>query len=321
MQLARWLLGVLPLGVAALAACGSRTGLFVPAEDSAVVPSSGDDAGTIQMTPPPPPPPICADAGVQVFYVVTTSNSLLEFDPASNTFRMLGTIQCPGVPQGSTPFSMAVDRTGNAYTVFSLGDFYELRPSASGVSCSRVALSLGSTGVSSTFGMGFTADDVGGGESLYIAGSVAPYELARVPIPGFTAQAIGVPTGLAHPELTGNGAGDLYAFSGADCAVSSNCVPDTMTDCVVCNSSSIAQIDKATGKVIGVDALQNFAQGDGWAFGFWGGDFYIFTSPHGSQVSIVTRFDPATQSLQTVNEYPQVIVGAGVSTCAPLEMP
>jgi hypothetical protein len=320
MRLARWLPWVVP--VAALASCGSRTGLLV---------SDGDPVGpqadaAVQVKPDAAPPSACADAGTQVFYVITESKNLVEFDPPSNTFRTIGAIQCPGVLD-EIPFSMAVDRSGNAYAVYQstrpdAGSeifFFELRPSASGVACTRVAFSAGDAGVAPTFGMGFSGDAVGGGETLYIAGAAPPYMLARVPIPGFTAQPIGALSGLVQPELTGTGAGDLFGFSGAQCSDAGPC-PGFQ-----CATSSIAQIDKTTGKVLGLDLLANFPQGNGWAFGFWGGVFYIFTAPQTNcmfaTTSLVTRFDPATQTRQQVNTYPEVIVGAGVSTCAPLERP
>jgi hypothetical protein len=306
---------------AALASCGSRTGLLVSDGD----PAGQPDAASVHVTPDASPPSACADAGTQVFYIITDGNNLVAFDPPSNTFRPIGPIRCPGIDSGQLPFSMAVDRSGTAYTVYDSGAFFELHPSASGVTCTPVAFSTGGD-FPQVFGMGFSGDAVGGGETLYIAGALRPYTLARVPIPGFTAQPIGALVGLVHPELTGNGGGDLFAFSGVDCGPIAGCVASMTTDCIACSTSSIAQLDKTTGKVVAVDVLRNFDQGDGWAFGFWGGVFYIFTAPEtmpgvGATSSLVTRFDPATQSLQQVNTYPQKIVGAGVSTCAPLGKP
>ena len=56
-------------------------------------------------------------------------------------------------------------------------------------------------------------------------------------------------------------------------------------------------------------------QGNGWAFAFWGGDFYMFTAPGGG--SDVTRYRPTDNSVTVVATLPTRIVGAGVSTCAP----
>ncbi|MBL8607703.1 MAG: hypothetical protein JNL38_10300 [Myxococcales bacterium] len=79
--------------------------------------------------------------------------------------------------------------------------------------------------------------------------------------------------------------------------------------------SFVGQIDKTNARVVAESALPTVEQGQGWAFAFWGGDFYLFTAPGGG--STVTRFRPADGSVTAVGSWPSVIVGAGVSTCAP----
>jgi hypothetical protein len=100
-------------------------------------------------------------------------------------------------------------------------------------------------------------------------------------------------------ELTGTGSGGLFGFWD----------PNQGLD------SAIVQIDKATAQVTNSSTLDGVQQGTGWAFAFWGGDFYTFTAPNGT--SVVTRFDPNTGSITQVASTTEVIVGAGVSTCAP----
>ncbi|MBV9948408.1 MAG: hypothetical protein JOZ69_16270, partial [Myxococcales bacterium] len=85
-------------------------------------------------------------------------------------------------------------------------------------------------------------------------------------------------------------------------------------------SSAIAQIDRATAQIVGESALNGVAQGLGWAFAFWGGDFYTFTSANALEQaagSVVRRFRPSDRTIVAVATYPDLIVGAGVSTCAP----
>ena len=54
-----------------------------------------------------------------------------------------------------------------------------------------------------------------------------------------------------------------------------------------------------------------------WAFAYWGGAFYFFTSTDGS-TSIVSRYVPGGPlALPTVTTLGTPVVGAGVSTCAP----
>jgi hypothetical protein len=54
----------------------------------------------------------------------------------------------------------------------------------------------------------------------------------------------------------------------------------------------------------------------GWAFAFWGGDFYTFTAP-GDTSTVVQRFRPSDGTVVQVASLSLVVVGAGVSTCAP----
>jgi hypothetical protein len=56
-----------------------------------------------------------------------------------------------------------------------------------------------------------------------------------------------------------------------------------------------------------------------WAFSFWGGAFYLYTSD-GVAPSTVTRFDADTMAIDATYTLtaPVVIDGAGVSTCAPV---
>jgi hypothetical protein len=112
---------------------------------------------------------------------------------------------------------------------------------------------------------------------------------------------------LYQPELTGTGAGDLFAFYAIPI---SPVLPPT--------GSAIGQIDKTTGRVIRQSNLPGVIQNDAWAFAFWGGDFYTFTVPvRGGNSSVVTRFRPSDGTIARVAQSDHVIVGAGVSTCAP----
>lgn len=81
------------------------------------------------------------------------------------------------------------------------------------------------------------------------------------------------------------------------------------------SGSTLAQIDPTTAKVIGADTLATGGIMNAFAFGFWGGDFYLFTGTSGSTI---TKFDPLTKKETVVGTTSQRIVGAGVSTCAPL---
>jgi hypothetical protein len=288
----------------AIVACGSRTGLLVPTDDGPGAPSndtSVHDAGPqrapsdalppIDVTPAPIPSD-CPDASATLVYVITDRGTLLSFDPQAATFASIGTIACGS---SSTPNSMAVDHTGIAYVGFRDGAIF--RVSTRTAVCQ--ATPFAGTPQNSPFGMGFASNAGGAGETLYIAQSLEASGLGSVDTTTFAFRSIGpfYPE-IPNPELTGTGAGDLFAFSAAG------------------QGSVIAQIDKATARVVAETPLAGVVQGSGWAFAFWGGDFYTFTAP-AAPTSIVTRYRPGDGSVVQVARYPTTIVGAGVSTCAP----
>ena len=58
----------------------------------------------------------------------------------------------------------------------------------------------------------------------------------------------------------------------------------------------VAQIDKKTAHVIDDVPMTGVQQGRGWAFAFWGGDFWLFTDPRSEGASTVTRARPSRPS-------------------------
>jgi hypothetical protein len=310
--------------VAAVAACGSRTGLLVPLDEDA----GGADARPdniihhIDATPPEedageedalPPldvrPPIdvilpsdCVDAGSTLIYVIASDNNLYSFYPPTATFTQIGAIACPSASQ---PFSMAVDRKGIAYIVFQDGELF--RVSTATAACIPTGFAPAQHGFPTTFGMGFSQNTADAGETLYVAsdatGSAQLSQLATIDVAnGYTLSIVGgFNPQINMAELTGTGAGGLFGFWDPG----GNTGP----------TSAIVQIDKATAEVTNSSSLPGVQQGSGWAFAFWGGDFYTFTAPGGS--TVVTRFNPNDGTIVQVAQTPDEIVGAGVSTCAP----
>jgi hypothetical protein len=310
--------------VLVVAACGSRTGLLVPLDFEAGGDAKPDGSiiHRIDATPPddaldeaealppldvrPPPPDVaipsdCVDAGSTFIYLISAENNLYSFYPPSATFTQIGTIACPDTG-GTNPFSMAVDRKGIAYIVFESGQLF--RVSTANAACVATGFAVGQQQFASTFGMGFS-QDLDGGETLYVASSqgiLAP-SLATIDVAnGYTLNTVGAfePT-INLAELTGTGAGGLFAFWG----------PNGNEN----TPSAIVQIDKDNAQVTNSSTLPGIAQGSGWAFAFWGGNFYTFTAPGGS--TVVNRFDPNDGTVVQVAETDDEIVGAGVSTCAP----
>jgi len=237
----------------------------------------------------------CTDPTIQYVYVVTTSANLYSFRPSSLAFSYIGHLDCPST---STPFSMAVDRKGTAYVEYQTGEIF--RVSVLTTECEPTSWVPG-TQEFVNFGMGFSTDEGGPAESLYLAGSGWAGEsprLGRLDTNNFDLTVMGA---LSDPgyELTGTGDGRLYGFFQPDGAY-----------------AHLVMLDKQNAGINSDVLLPGVGVGSGWAFSFWGGDFWFFTAESG--YTTVTRFQPAQQSLSVVTSLPnEVVVGAGASTCAP----
>ncbi len=301
-----------------IVACGSRTGLF--GEDTPVGQVRVDgglvrDGSVRDVDVPDTLPPIdaqpgdasrigCPDAEATLIYVVTTDNELFSFFPPDGSFTFISKIACP-TGSDATPFSMAVDRRGVAYVLFTDNRLY--RVSTATGACIGTSFQPGQLGFTN-FGMGYATNDVGPTETLFVAGtadqgaSTSP-GLARIDTNSFVLSKVAnfVPD-IKRAELTGTGDGRLYAF------YTKGVQPGP--------PSFIGEIDTGTARLVAETSLPTVDQGAGWAFAFWGGDFYMFTAPN-SAGSDVTRYRPLDGSVSVVATLPTKVVGAGVSTCAP----
>jgi hypothetical protein len=325
------------VAAASVVACGSRTGLLVPGQggpetlDGSTSPpgdddsAAADDGGPDGREPMDALPPIdvtvpvdafnnCPDAGATLVYVVSEQFELLSFYPPTAEFTPIGVLNCP-TRNPSTPFSMAVDRTGIAYVLYADGELF--RVSTATAACRATAFPAGQSGFSSQFGMGYSGDTTDPGETLYVASgddTATTPSLATIDTQTFALRVVGPlqPT-IQSAELSGTGAGDLFAFFATRGATP--CDNLTSSNGPACSDSAIGQLDKTTGRVVAQAVLRGNPQGSAWAFAFWGGDFYTFTAP--DNATIVHRYSPTDGSLVTVAQRSDRIVGAGVSTCAP----
>lgn len=316
-SVAIWLLAVFG---GAVASCGSRTGLFGEDDGSGITSDGGvtrpdasviRDASRRDVTDFDAIPPIdatprpdvdrrdCPDADSTYVYLVTSDNQLLSFYPPDLSFQTIGTLACP-TPTGSGPFSMAVDRRGIAYVVFTDGRLY--RVSTATAACTTTPFVPGQQGFQ-TFGMGFASDMGGPAERLYVSDNESGGQLRGlgwIDTTTFALSFIGpINPPLARSELTGTGDGRLFAFS-----------PTT-------GGSRLFELNKTTGQVTGQTLVPAGASNDAFAFAFWGGDFWFFTAD--ASETTVTRYRPADGTTTPMTTYPAQIVGAGVSTCAPQE--
>jgi hypothetical protein len=164
-------------------------------------------------------------------------------------------------------------------------------------------------------GMGYSTNNAGSSaETLYVAGvgnagGAGGTGLGLVDFGKGTVGGIGAFTGALagqNAELTGTGDGRLFGF-------------------FTTSPVRVAQIDKASGATSSPVNMTGVQVPNDWAFSFWGGHFYLYTSQgqgtgNGSDV---TDYDPVSGSVDTtyMTGIGFDIVGAGVSTCAPTTPP
>jgi hypothetical protein len=238
----------------------------------------------------------CVEASRWI-YTVDEAGMFSRFDPATLTFTNIATLNCPA---SSGPNSMAVDQNAVAWVAYQDGNMYSVDTGTA--ACMASGFVPNQDGIRE-FGMGFVFSPATGQDTLYIAGgsstSIMTSTLATVSFPALTVNPIGPVEGL--PELSGLGDGTLWGFIPSFVAQSGN--------------ASLIKIDPATGKTLETHTYAQLnSAGTSWAMKFWGGSFWIFL---GSQVYKVPRDMPDTVTLAIANSGHN-IVGAGVSTCAPL---
>lgn len=236
----------------------------------------------------------CSDEA-KLVYVLGKTQELYSFNPGTLALTQLGVLSCPAGT--ATPFSMSVDRSGTAWVLYNDGNLFNVDTKT--VACTATSFVPDQQGYKK-FGMGFVSDAPGSTqETLYIANE---FGIASLDTTTLTVNPIGSFGFSAAAELTGTGDAKLYGFFFGF-------------------PPYLSEIDKATSALLTDVPLDSIDAGTGFAFAFWGGDFWIFTAP-GSVSSQIDRYQPATGSTTTVNfDVGFKIVGAGVSTCAPVEPP
>ncbi len=251
----------------------------------------------------------CSDAA-RLVYVLSQENDLHSFTPNTGSFVKVGRLDCP-TSGFATPNSMAVDRQGTAWVNYSDGALFKV--STTDASCSATSFAPGQAGFL-RFGMAFSTNAQGSpDETLYISGldsfgGGGGRGLGKIDLKTMKLTMLGDYSGrLAGQgaELTGTGDGRLFGFFTTQ------------------PNATLAEIDKSKGSTSGDKSLQGVSTGNAWAFSFWGGDFWFYTSD-GLSPSRVTQLRTSSDGKIEVVK-PDVggfrIVGAGVSTCAPTTPP
>jgi len=245
----------------------------------------------------------CSDAA-KLVYVLSDANDLYSFAPQDKKFTLIGQLNCN---TNLSPNSMAVDRNAVAWVNYvdgldSQGQIFKV--DTSNANC-QPAATVNLTPGWERLGMGFSSNSAGSmDETLFVSGTSGT-GLGKIntsntlnPIAGFSP---GTFTGQSA-ELTGTGDGRLYGY-------------------FTTSPVQVGQIDKATGAVTNAKVITGLSTPSAWAFSFWGGSFYLYAASFGN--SNVTKYDPVANTID--NSYMVDvgfrIVGAGVSTCAPVIEP
>ncbi|HEY4242422.1 MAG TPA: hypothetical protein VGM88_21540 [Kofleriaceae bacterium] len=296
-------LGSILVGGLGLIACGPP-----PREGG-----GGDDTGTPDARridsgggPTGDAPDNCSDAA-KVVYVVDINNTLSTFMPPA-TFTDLGTLNCSQT--GATPFSMGIDRNALAWIVYSDGTLYNVDPTVSPLHCTPTTW-VPDTAGELVFGMGFSTDAVNGDtDTLYVAGSSiytndTQPELSAVDVTTSPVTAQNIGSALpSWPELTGNSLAELWGF-----------FPNRGS-----GNTKVGRIDKQTATLDPVFTFTGLGGGGlagSFAFAFYGGNYYMFLSTTADTV-VYSMDENGTLASTSGTPTTRNIVGAGVSTCAPV---
>jgi hypothetical protein len=236
----------------------------------------------------------------KLVYVVDQNNQLSSFKPDTLAFTDIGLMKCPAETL-STPFSMAVDREAVAWVLYSSGEVFKV--DTTNAKCTATGFVPGQQGFQ-VFGMGFSTTNINSPEEkLFIAGgmdvSLTTSLLGTLDTKTLKVTKIGNVAG--SPELTGTSDATLWGF-----------FPDTV-------SPRVAGIDKQTGALSHNFPLPSLVgQPAAWAFAYWGGDFWIFLQRDTDDSTIVWHLKTSSGlATKAIPDTGRVIVGAGVSTCAP----
>ena len=258
--------------------------------------------------------------------------SIVSFDPETLAFTPVQDVVCPDTEADWLVSTMAVDRNRRAWVLW-VGEFVggddvvTRRLDAINLDTGECETAVGEFPItmhaSSPMGMAFVSDAEGSnsealffadhGTYLYGLGDTEPVARWYDGPEGRTFSGV---------ELTGTGAGSIFTiimnYTGPfdhDCTAKNPCFPTVR----VAETMKVGQPG-----MFGFDppGVESFAlDPGGFAFAHWGGHFFIFLSRFFGP-TLVYDYDPVAQTAElVVDDGPDAILGAGVSTCAPLVFP
>jgi len=241
----------------------------------------------------PPSEDDCEETSDLIYVIERDYDVIYLFDPTTESFSEVGELDCS---MWGSPNSMAVARDGVAYVRYSDNVVYEVDLET--MDCVETSYSGGAFGA---FGMGYATDEAGSWrDRLYVANADS---VGRLDTDSWSLDLLG---GMdSQSELTGNSAGELWAFLPLE------------------RPAELVQLDKDSGDALHTISLSGFPNAsdiDAFAFANWGGEFWLFVRVHGvGESSDVYRVGSTGVLTKVLDRVGFDIVGAGVSTCAPSE--
>ncbi len=247
----------------------------------------------------------------KLVWTLEANKRVAKFDPATGTFTTVGFLNCPGSSAFFQPFSMGLDRNAVAWVLYS--DYTNaVPPQLFAVDTNTLACTATNWTTQNNlkeFGIAFSTNEVEGEEdTMFIAGGpdtdATSVTLASLSTQTIQSTVIGSMSGWA--ELSGNAKAELWAY-----------IPRGSTP-------RLERINKATGATLQtINLATPIGSPQTWAFASWGGDFWVFLKRDSDQATIVYQVDGTTGAIKSTIDTNSVgtsrtIVGAGVSTCAPV---
>jgi hypothetical protein len=249
----------------------------------------------------------CPDSA-KLVYLLDSNNSLWSFQPnptdiTKSILTSLGPLKCATTLQ---PNAMAVDRTGIAWveyvpaddTVTNQDSVFKVDVNSAALTCTATTYKTSAFGT--RYGMGFVANaPMSSAETLFVATGNAPFQLGTFDISALTIATVSSLKG--GPELSGTGDARLWGF-----------YPDP-------TMPRVSEINKMTGaEGMSYPIPQAMGTEDGYAFAFWGGDFWVFLKKDTETSTVLYHVKGTDGSVNTWTMTGHWIIGAGVSTCAPV---
>jgi hypothetical protein len=245
----------------------------------------------------------CSEAA-KLVYVLSEEKDLYRFSPIELTFTKIGRLSCPNTGD-KVAVSMAIDRSATAWVNYANGGLYKV--STSDATCTDTGFVPDQAGFLK-FGMAFVSDSPGSpSETLFISGllgtagkglgTIDTHSLKLTMIGDYPPPLAGIPA-----ELTGNGNAELFGFFATS------------------PQGTFAKIDAKTAATSNAAAL-DVGKLNAFAFTFWGGDFWFYTSDGTTPSKVTQRKSTGETAVVKADVGGFRIAGAGVSTCAPLTSP